>query len=288
MSRWDGKTKGPLLGYQILFFVIKTVGLPFTYFILRFVSYYYFLFEIEKRNLTIDFYMRSFNYTYKESRSLTRKNFYILAQTLVDGIAFLVGKGERFTHNFNNEQYLIDIKNGNKGGILLSAHVGNWETAGNLLKERITSQINVVMLDAEVEKIKNFLQNSTGGSHFNIIPIKNDLSHIILINNALRNNEFVAIHADRFMEGAKHLEMDFLGRKAKFPAGPFIIAAKFDAPVSFVYAVKNGKYHYELSATKPIEEKLSPEIVAQLYVKELETKVKSNPEQWFNYFDFYQ
>ena len=288
MSRWDGKTKGPLLGYQILFFVIKTVGLPFAYFILRFVSYYYFLFEIEKRNLTIDFYMRSFNYTYKESRSLTRKNFYILAQTLVDGIAFLVGKGERFTHNFNNEQYLIDIKNGNKGGILLSAHVGNWETAGNLLKERITSQINVVMLDAEVEKIKNFLQNSTGGSHFNIIPIKNDLSHIILINNALRNNEFVAIHADRFMEGAKHLEMDFLGRKAKFPAGPFIIAAKFDAPVSFVYAVKNGKYHYELSATKPIEEKLSPEIVAQLYVKELETKVKSNPEQWFNYFDFYQ
>ena len=88
MSRWDGKTKGPLLGYQILFFVIKTVGLPFTYFILRFVSYYYFLFEIEKRNLTIDFYMRSLNYTYKESRSLTRKNFYILAQTLVDGIAF--------------------------------------------------------------------------------------------------------------------------------------------------------------------------------------------------------
>lgn len=288
MSRWDGKTKGPLLGYKILFFVIKTVGLPFTYFILRFVSYYYFLFEVEKRNLTVDFYMRSLNYTYKQSRKLTRKNFYILAQTLVDGIAFLVGKGERFTHNFNNEQYLIDIKNGNKGGILLSAHVGNWETAGNLLKKRITSKINVVMLDAEVEKIKNFLQNSTGGSHFNIIPIKNDLSHIILINNALRNNEFVAIHADRFMEGAKYLEMDFLGRKAKFPAGPFIIAAKFDAPVSFVYAVKNGKYHYELSATKPIEEKLSPEIVAQRYVTELETKVKSHPEQWFNYFDFYQ
>ena len=110
---------------------------------------------------------------------------------------------------------------------------------------------------------------------------------MILINNALRNNEFVAIHADRFLEGAKYIEMDFLGRKAKFPLGPFIIASKFDAPVSFVYAVKNGKYNYELSATKPINERLTPEGFALQYVYDLEKKVKATPEQWFNYFDFY-
>lgn len=131
------------------------------------------------------------------------------------------------------------------------------------------------------------MENTTGGSRFNIIPIKNDLSHIILINNALSNNEFVAIHADRFLEGAKYIEMDFLGRKAKFPLGPFIIASKFNAPVSFVFAVKKGKYHYELSSTQPIDERLKQEKFAESYVYELEKKVKATPEQWFNYFDFY-
>ncbi len=287
MSRWDGKTKGPLIGYQIFVFLIKTLGLGFSYLILQIVSYYYFLFEKDKRRIMIDFYKRSLGYLPTEAKKLTRKNFYVLGQTLVDGVAFLIGNDKKFTHTFSGEEFLIDMKNGGKGGILLSAHLGNWETAGNLLKKRVTPKINVVMLDAEVEKIKNFLHDTTGGSHFNIIPIKDDLSHVILINNALRNNEFVAIHADRFLEGAKYIEMDFLGRKAKFPLGPFIIASKFDAPVSFVYAVKNGKYNYELSATKPINERLTPEGFALQYVYDLEKKVKATPEQWFNYFDFY-
>lgn len=287
MSRWDGKTKGPLIGYQIFVFLIKTLGLGFSYLILQIVSYYYFLFEKDKRRIMIDFYKRSLGYLPTEAKKLTRKNFYVLGQTLVDGVAFLIGNDKKFTHTFSGEEFLIDMKNGGKGGILLSAHLGNWETAGNLLKKRVTPKINVVMLDAEVEKIKNFLHDTTGGSHFNIIPIKDDLSHVILINNALRNNEFVAIHADRFLEGAKYIEMDFLGRKAKFPLGPFIIASKFDAPVSFVYAVKNGKYNYELSATKPINERMTPEGFALQYVYDLEKKVKATPEQWFNYFDFY-
>ena len=287
MSGWDGKTRGPLLGYKIFVFIIKTLGLPVSYFLLKIVSFYYYLFEKEKKHQLIDFYKKGLKLTQKQADQLTRQNFYYLGQSLVDGVAFLVGKGNKFTHNFNNEKYLLEMKDGGKGGILLSAHLGNWETAGNLLKKRVTSKINVVMLDAEVEKIKNYLQNSTGGAHFNVIPIKEDLSHIFLINNALRNNEFVAIHADRFIVGAKYLELELLGEKAKFPIGPFIIASKFDAPVSFVFAVKSGKYHYELSATKPLTEKLTPEEIAKKYLIELENKVKLYPEQWFNYFEFY-
>jgi len=288
MSGWDGKTKGPLIGYQIFVFVIKTFGVPIAYFILQMVAYYYYLFEKGKREVMIDFYEKALKTTPAKARKLTRTNFYLLGQSIVDATAFLIGKHNHFTHDFTNEQYLIDIQNGGKGGILLSAHLGNWDTAANLLKKRVTPTINVVMLDAEVQKIKDFMDNTTGGSHFNIIPIKNDLSHIVSIHNALKRNEFVAIHADRFIDGAKFLEMDFLGQKAKFPAGPFIIAAKFDAPVTFVFAVKKGKYHYELSATKPIEQKLTTEQFAQCYVSELENKVKANPEQWFNYFNFYQ
>ena len=288
MSRWDGKSNGTLIGYKIFLFSIKTFGVSFAYTILHIVSYYYYLFAKSQRNALIDFYTTALNYKRKEALQISKTNFYKLGQTLIDRYAFLVGKGNKYTYSFDHEDYLIDIRNNGTGGILLSAHLGNWETAGNLLSKRISSKINVVMLDAEVEKIKTYFTNSTGGSLFNIIPIRDDLSHVIKIHNALSNNEFIAILADRYLEGAKYLEMIYFGKKAKFPLGPFIIASKFNAPVTFVYAIKETSYHYVLSATKPISIKLSPEEIAKEYIKELERKVKLNPEQWFNYYDFYQ
>ncbi|HWV28135.1 MAG TPA: hypothetical protein VN038_00725, partial [Dyadobacter sp.] len=250
--------------------------------------YYYYLFAAKPRKALLDFYQNTLHIAAPDARKMARKNFYIFGQTLVDRAAFLLGKDRQFSHIFENEQYLIDIRDAGRGGILLSAHVGNWETAGNLLKGRITPTINIVMLDAEVENIKKYMDLSTGGSRFKVIAIKDDLSHIISIRNALVNNEFVAIHADRYLEGARYIEMDFLGRKAKFPYGPFVIASKFNAPVTFVFAAKDGKYSYHLSSTKPIEGKMKPEEIAELYVEELERKVKAFPEQWFNYFNFFQ
>ena len=288
MSRWDGKTKGSLLGYKIFLFFVKVLGLGFAYRLLKLVTFYYYLFAAKPRKALLNFYGNTLNISGKPALDLVRKNFYIFGQTLLDRAAFLLGKDSNFTHTFENEQYLLDIRNGGKGGILLSAHLGNWETAGNLLKGRITPTINIVMLDAEVESIKKFMDLSTGGSRFKVIPIKNDLSHIISIRNALINNEFVAIHADRFLEGARFIELDFLGRKAKFPYGPFVIASKFEAPVTFVFAAKDGKYSYHLSATAPITQKMKPEEIARLYVDELERKVRQYPEQWFNYFNFFQ
>lgn len=288
MSRWDGKTRGSLAGYKIFLFFINFLGLGFAYGLLRVVTYYYYLFAARPKAALLDFYRFTLKFSEEKARKMARINFFIFGQTLVDRAAFLLGKDKAFSHIFENEQYLIDIRNAGKGGILLSAHVGNWETAGNLLNGRITPTINIVMLDAEVENIKKYMDMSTGGSRFKVIAIKNDLSHIISIRNALVNNEFVAIHADRYLEGARYIELDFFGKPAKFPHGPFVIASKFDAPVTFVFAAKNGKHSYHLSATLPITSKMKPEEIGKMYVAELEKKVMQYPEQWFNYFNFFQ
>ncbi|MBK5285689.1 MAG: lysophospholipid acyltransferase family protein [Bacteroidia bacterium] len=288
MSRWDGKSKGTVLGYQFFLLSLKVFGLNFVYLILRVVSYYYFLFARKNRKSITDFYVSALNFSAGKAKKITRKNFYIFGQTLVDRAAFLIGKDKQFTFSFKNENYLQEMQGQGKGGILLSAHLGNWETAGNLLKERITSKINVLMVNAEAENIKNLLESHTGGSNFNIIVINNDLSHIIKVKNALEKNEMIAMHADRYTETGKTIEADFLGRKAKFPFGPFLLASKFNVPVSFVFAIKEKKFRYALSATVPIINKLEPEQLAKKYIEELENKVKEHPEQWFNYYNFYE
>jgi predicted LPLAT superfamily acyltransferase len=213
--------------------------------------------------------------------------FYRFGQVLIDRIALKTPRKTQFTFSFNNEEAIRAIHDKQKGGFLFSAHVGNWENAGSLIGDRITQQINILMLDEEVEKIKKHLDQSIEKSNFNLIPLKEDMSHIILIHQALKRNELIALHADRTMVGQKTITLPFLKGRAEFPLGPFIMAHKFKVPVTFVFAVKKGRFHYSLSATDAETNFETPEAIAKAYVKRLETIVSDNPSQWFNFFEYY-
>ena len=116
--------------------------------------------------------------------------------------------------------------------------------------KRLKHRINIVIYDGEHEQIKEYLEEVTGKRSVNIIVIKNDISHIYAISDAFNNNELVCMHADRFIEGNKTLTTDFLGEKARFPMGPFLLASKFKVPVSFVFAVKEKRMHYHFFASE--------------------------------------
>jgi predicted LPLAT superfamily acyltransferase len=194
----------------------------------------------------------------------------------------------KLTFNFDGEENLLKLKKDGLGGILISAHIGNWDIAGNFLNSRIQSDINVVMYDHEHQQIKKYFTDLHKNKNVKIIPILNDLTHIFKINSALDNKELICIHGDRFIEGAKTVTKNFLGEEAKFPIGPFAIASKFDIPVVFVYAVKEGKSHYHLFCTKPKSYYNNQNAVTNDYVSNLESMTNRYPEQWFNYFDFWK
>ncbi len=289
MAEWEGKSRGTVSGYKFFVTLINVFGLPTSYFFLRIVSYYYFLFDSKPRGIIQDFYHVHLGFPLKKAKRMTRKNFYLLGQTLIDKTAFLTGKADQYEFSHIGHEHLVNLAEEKKGAILISAHVGNWDVAGNLLKTtKLQAKINVVMYDGEHEKLKEYFDASTGGMHFNVIPLKNDLSHIISIHKALSNGEFVCIHSDRFMGDAATVELDFLDSKAKFPIGPFQIASKFAAPVCFVYNVKNKKFGYQLSCSEPMRVKENPEFFAKKFVSILEDMLKKYPEQWFNYFDFFK
>ncbi len=149
------------------------------------------------------------------------------------------------------------------------------------------------MFDGEHQQIKKYLESVTGKRNMNIIVIKEDLSHIYAISEALKNNELVCIHADRFIEGNKTIMGNFLGEAARFPAGPFVLATTFKAPVSYVFAFKETGKHYHLYASSIKEyANLSKEATMQQmlneFVTEMEEKARRYPEQWFNYYNFWQ
>jgi predicted LPLAT superfamily acyltransferase len=87
--------------------------------------------------------------------------------------------------------------------------------------------------------IKEYLESvSVKKSNIKFIYVKEDMSHIFEINQALSNNELICFTGDRYFEGSKYLEAELLGKSAKFPAGPFLIASRLGVPVVYVYVMK--------------------------------------------------
>lgn len=295
MDSWKGKTRGGLTGYKIFVSILKYSGLPPAYFLLRFVAFYFFVFSPGSFGNIFSFYRKRLRYGFLRSVRSVYRNYYAFGQVLLDRTAVMAGFKTEFTFAYEGEQYLHKMVQEGTGGLLVSAHIGNFEMAGHML-ERLKTTVHIIMFDAEHEKIKDYLSSFTKRS-FNIIVIKGDNSHIYEINKALSEKQIVCIHGDRFVKGSKIIQAEFLGEKAFFPTGPFYLAMKYHVPVSFVFALKEGKsrYHFYASPPKRYEQqgmqlKRDQTILAIIkdYICEWEKMIRKYPLQWFNYYDFWQ
>ena len=288
MAQWDGKSKGTVLGYKIFVFFIKKAGIKSAYFILYFVAAYYFLF-LNKSNRSIFYYFKErLGYSYFKSKKMVFMSYYTFGQTILDKVSISAGMQNRFTYEFDGVEILKKLLEEKKGGVLISAHIGNFEIAEHFFSEiDVDFQINLVTTDLEHSAIKNYLEKITKKSSIKLILIKDDLSHIFHINAALARNELVCFTGDRYFEGVKSLSEELLGQEAKFPAGPFLIASRLKVPVVFVYVMKEKNLHYHLYTREAQVNHRDEKALLKEYTQSLESMLKKYPLQWFNYFDFW-
>ncbi len=288
MSQWDGKSKGTVLGYRIFVFLIRKAGVKSAYFLLYIVASYYFLF-LKKSNKAISYYFKErLRYSYFRSKKMVFKSYYTFGQTIIDKVSISAGLRNKFTYEFDGIEILKRLLAEKKGGVLISAHIGNFEIAEHFFGDiDLDFQINLVTTDLEHSAIKNYLESVTQKSAVKFIIIKEDLSHIFEINAALANNELICFTGDRYFEGTKSLSETILGKEANFPAGPFLIASRLKVPVVFVYVMKEPSLHYHLYAREATVKHRDEKGLLKEYVKSVETIVQKYPLQWFNYFDFW-
>jgi predicted LPLAT superfamily acyltransferase len=290
MPSWQGKSRGNKTGFRIFVWVLKNAGLAPAYLLLRFVAFYFFIFSGKAFCFQFAFFRRRLAYSSLRSIRSIYKNYYWFGQTIIDKIVLTSGLKNPFRFDFEGEEYLQQMVSQRKGGLLLSAHVGNWEIAGHLL-QRLGTDMHIVMYDGEAQEIKDYLAGITEKHSARIILIRDDLSHIYAIQEALSKNAFVCMHADRFLEGNKTLNGNFLGKTARFPAGPFLLARTFHVPVSFVFAMKDRAFDYHFYASPPKiysgEKESSIEEMLRDYCLDVENIIRKYPLQWYNYYDFW-
>lgn len=289
-KQWSGQSRGGKTGYQIFAYIIKHFGVNFAYTLLAFVVAYFVPFAPKATRSIWNYNRKRLKMSRLRSLIELYRHYYIFGQVIIDKMALHAGLAEKYHFEFDNYDEFIRLISGNQGVVIIGAHVGNWE-AGSVFFEKYGKKINIVYFDSEAEKIKKVLENrSTQSEICKIIFTNNDpIEALLKMKVALNNGEYVCIDGDRYLDKKNTLETDFLGEKALFPSGPFLIATKCRVPIVFYYAVRerNKTYRFIFENITLTEHNGTQQLLKK-YTESLEKIVKKYPNQWFNFYDFWQ
>lgn len=288
-AEWDGKSRGTVLGFKIFIFFIKHFGINAAYMLMHLPVPYFCLFSGKNVRGLYYYFRKRHGFSVLKSFYSIYRCYFEFGKSLIDKVAISAGLRNNYSFQFDGHENIIKVLEKNKGGLLISAHVGNFELAQHFFKEQIpNSPISIVITDQDHQEIKDYLEPYLQRKSAHLIIVKDDMSHIFEINAALAENRIVCIAGDRFMPGSKYYESLLLGETAKFPSGPFILANKLKIPVLFVYVMRERNKHYHLYARNVLEETDTAEELLDIFTDNLEKIVKKYPYQWFNFYDFWE
>ena len=219
----------------------------------------------------------------------TYKNFYLFGQVVVDRFAMYAGK--KFQVETEGYEHFTRLASLPEGFVQLSAHVGNYELAGYTLVAD-NKPFNALVFSKEKQSVMVNRNKMFQGTNIKMIPIADDMSHVFLIDQALSQGETVSMPADRINGSEKFISKTFLGKEARFPAGPFRVAVMRGLDVLAVNVMKIGAKRYKIIITplhydKTATRQRQTDMLADAYVAELEKVLRCYPTQWYNYFEFW-
>lgn len=292
---WKGKTRGGASGYLFFIYMIRYLGVKAAYGFLTLIVLYFIPFAPKATKSIWQYARHILKRNRRSSARLLLSNYYRLGQILIDKVAIGNGMMDKYHFKFSRYQEFLEVLDSNRGAIMIGAHVGNWEIGTPFFND-YSKKMNVVMYDAEHQKIKEILKKNSRQQPYKIIPVNEDsLAHIFKITEALDNKEYVCFQGDRYLNADKLLTCTFMGQEAAFPLGPFLLATRMKVPVVFYFAMREAgqTYHFhfiqatEVSVSRG-KGKRAEQALLEQYVDALENILKDYPEQWFNYYPFWK
>lgn len=285
---WRGGTDGTKWMHRNLVRIVRHVPLRLMYgFVAVFVVPFYFLFS--KGYMPIYHYFNQ-RLGYRPAKAFfgVYRNFCRFSQVILD--RFYMFGGGKFDVQVEKYHLYQELAEGEPGFMILSAHVGNYELAGFSLVAT-KKRFNALAFGEEAEAIMENRERLFAGTNINIIPVKDDLSHLFALNNALDNGESVSFPSDRLLGNQRTVTCEFLGAPAHFPMGPFALAAQRDLPVLTVNVMKESAKRYRVYVNRLQKEGTTRgeriNAYVRQYVEHLEEVLRKYPEQWFNYYEFW-
>ncbi|OGX17212.1 MAG: hypothetical protein A3K83_03790, partial [Omnitrophica WOR_2 bacterium RBG_13_44_8b] len=150
----------------------------------------------------------------------------------------------------------------NKGVIVLTAHLGNWELGGVVIS-LLGYPFWVVALPHKDKRVDRFFNYQRERKGIKVIPLN---KAVRMGMNILKRKQMLALVGDRvFTDGG--VVLDFFGKLMLFPQGPAAFALKTGAVIVPGFMLRNKDESFTLRIEEPIE--LAPGVDKESDIKSI-------------------
>ncbi len=288
------------LFYKTLVVLSRRFG-PWVFTLLsRCVSTGYFILFPKRRAASVDFYQTLFP---EKSRrfhlACAWKQYHNFTTVFLD--RFQVREFDNIGFTSEGFEHIEASVERGKGGILLMSHLGNWEIAAYLLKQKRTNAGLLLYMGArakeQIERLQKEAMARSGVKIAAVAEAGGSPFDIVEGISFLKQGGLVAMTGDVIWHPAhRSVPVQFLGRRALLPAAPHVLALVSGAPLHIFFSFRTGKNRYHFTASEPIyvtaETKAGRQDAiaasARRYASALEAAVRQYPFQWYHFTPFFR
>jgi len=300
-QHWAGqRERGSFVLMKITAVLARVLGRRLISPLLYLIVLYFYLFGARARR-SIRQYQRNLarwsgRAELQPSRLSVFRQFMSFADTLLDKLDVWSGRlGLEQVDLIDPSDLCGQLQREGRGQILVAAHLGNLEVCRALAELGAHAQMNVLVHTKHAAQFNRLLADA-GASHMRLIQVSElDAAIMLQLSERLDRGEWLAIAGDRVpLQGSRKVSVNFLGKPAAFPQGPWLLAGLLQCPVNMLSCLKiDGRYQVSID---PIAERIQwkrserdNEIRrwAQLYADRLGQRCLSAPTQWFNFYPFW-
>jgi predicted LPLAT superfamily acyltransferase len=298
--------RGSVLGLKTVFACYRLLGARAARWLLYPITAYFLLTGHKARTASLDFLRRVHRLKGIAAPGWRDSFRHMLAfgQSGLDKLAAWSGQLESREVDFPKRSELLDLIASGRGALLIGAHLGNLEMMRALATNERQATVNAVVYTEHAQRFNDMLKQANAEFGVNLIQV----SHLgadtaILLKEKIDCGELVVIVGDRTPPTEKTSRrvsrVSFLGEPAPFAHGPFILASLLECPVYLVFSLREEqggqpgyRIHLERFAERidlPRRERPARlEDYVQRYAQRLEHHCLRAPDQWFNFYDFWQ
>lgn len=217
------------------------------------------------------------------------------ATTIHDRVYLINEQFELFNITLDGEAWVIAQADSGRGALLMGAHMGSFEVMHSLGRRRRGLEVAMAMYEDNARKINATLAAINPHMASDIISLGR-IDAMLSIAERFDRGAFVGMLGDRTLGAEPVHAVTLLGERAYLPTGPMRAAAILRCPVYFMAGLYRGKNSYhvvfepvaDFSATSAADRRAAVRAAIERYAAVLEKYCRSDPYNWFNFYDFWR